>query len=169
LKGGPFDAILVDEATVIDKRILEIDARFKDIVNQKKQVTGGDDWHDGAFRATDSAANTLAVQRQELSEMLNLAKVFKPEFEAQPIVSLGSRALISYGGGTPLCLDIMGTNLVDTPEGVNLATLRSPIGMQIIGKGVGEVITSIIGNQEKIIEILSSEPNPTLISNRENK
>ncbi len=154
---GPTGALLVHEATLVTRRLAVIVSDFEEVIRQKQQVSGGDDWHDGAFRATDSVAGNLVEKRQELAELLTLPMVSLPEPESN-WVSIGSRVLLAYDDKEPFNIDIVGTSLVYPKDGPDFATILSPLAQQIVGHGVGDTVTAMLGDRKRAIEIHASEP-----------
>lgn len=136
----PHEQAGVDEA--YDKRVKEFDS----IVEQKVSVSGGDDWHDGAFRATDNAAKIVTEVIAGISPYLSAPVVDYPgEDEAR--VTLGSRVSVTQNNFA-FQVDIIGfrsfypKELIDpdTQEEVTPTTPDSPLGKAILGKIVGDEV-----------------------------
>ena len=101
-------AILEREHQLIDERLVVLQGRFNELIEEKRVVAGqsGDDWHDGAFRATDAAANNLVEQQSTLIRAKTLTIVASPTPETTT-VSLGSRALIEQDEKFQYMVDIV--------------------------------------------------------------
>jgi len=156
---GPTEAILAHEYALIEARLEAMQDEYDHIIASKKAVSGGDDWHDGAFRATDSAASALVKQHAELLELLRLPRVELPE-PSQTTVSLGSRVHLSQNRRTPYNLNIVGTSRLYPSDGdIEIATVLSPLGRTLIGHKMGEVIVDVlVAGRRQTIEILDSNP-----------
>lgn len=138
--------LLPHEQKEVDRAYEEKIQDFDKIIAEKVRVTGGDDWHDGAFRATDNAANIVTESMTTLRPYLSAKVVGYPELE-ETRVSLGSRAVINQNGYS-FPVDIVGlrkvypTEVIDpeTDEEVTGVSSDSPLGKAILGKTEGEEI-----------------------------
>lgn len=162
-KDNTTDAILEVEAYLIDEKIMSINSMLKHIVEEKKQVSGGDDWHDGAFRATDSAANNLVEQGNSFAKALNWKIVRSPDSNLE-VATLGSRVVLKQNHKFVYAVDVVGMSLLHAygDEDVSIASLKSPIGKALVDKSVGQEFSAILGNGRQDIEILEAYPSPSL-------
>jgi transcription elongation GreA/GreB family factor len=126
---------------------------FQKIIDEKVSVTGGDDWHDGAFRATDNEARIVTESVAAIAPFLGATVVGYPNIE-ELRVTLGSRVVIKQGRAS-FPVDIVGfrsaypRDVIDeaTGEEVMAASPDSPIGAAILGKQVGEEATYASGDR----------------------
>lgn len=140
----PSHVLLPHEQTGLDEAYAKRVKEFDSIVEQKVSVSGGDDWHDGAFRATDNAAKIVTESIAAISPYLTAPVVDYPH-DDESRITLGSRVTIKQNDYSFL-VDIIGfralyTNEVkdlDTGEEVTPTTPDSPLGKAIIGKTVGD-------------------------------
>ena len=149
----PIDELLIEE------RFAEYEEQFRKLVEEKTIVAeqSGDNWHDGAFRATDSDANNLAQMVTRLNEALGLPRVEYP-LPDEDRVTLGSRVELKNVASRPYILDIVGVSGVyqrgeNEPE---VTSLVSPVAKAVAGKRVGEVALMHRGDRSVVeISILS--------------
>lgn len=119
---------------------------FQRIIEAKISVSGGDDWHDGAFRATDNEARILTESMAKIAPFLGATVVEYPDTNERR-VALGSRVVVRQGRAT-FPIDIVGfrvaypDDVIDevTGEEVMAASPDSPIGTAILGRQVGDEI-----------------------------
>lgn len=122
-------------------------ASFQKIVEAKISVTGGDDWHDGAFRATDNEARILTESMATIAPFLGATVVGYPDTNERR-VALGSRVTVRQGRAA-FPIDVVGfriaypDNIIDdvTGEEVMAVSPDSPIGAAILGRQVGDEIS----------------------------
>ena len=144
---APERVLLPHEQTSVDavynKRVEEFDK----IIEEKVSVSGGDDWHDGAFRATDNAAKIVTEGMATISPYLHAPVVEYPD-ESETRVTLGSRAAI-HQNGYAFPVDVIGfrsaypDNVIDpeSNEEVTGTTPDSPLGKAILGQEVGAEVS----------------------------
>ncbi len=128
-------------------------ASFQKIVEAKISVTGGDDWHDGAFRATDNEARILTESMATIAPFLGATVVGYPD-TIERRVALGSRVMVRQGRAA-FPIDVVGfrtaypDNVIDevTGEEVMAASPDSPIGTAILGRHVGDEISYSNGSR----------------------
>lgn len=136
--------LLPHELVLIEKNYSEKVAQFDKIVSDKEHVTGGDDWHDGAFRATDNEALILSERLAKVNPFLTATVVEYPD-AGEERATLGSRVFVTQNGFT-FPVDIVGSRHTypekvtdpDSDEDVTGVSPDSPLGGNIIGKKVGE-------------------------------
>lgn len=136
----PHEQIAVDTAHQAG-----IDA-FGGIIKDKVSVSGGDDWHDGAFRATDSAANIVSRTLSSIAPFKEAALVEYPDSDEER-VTLGSRVSLTQNGFTEL-VDVVGfrkgypKNVIDpnTNDEVSGISPESPMGYALLGKIAGSEV-----------------------------
>lgn len=51
--------LLPHESEAVEKAVEKQRNAYNEVIEQKKSVSGGDDWHDGAFIATDNEAKII--------------------------------------------------------------------------------------------------------------
>lgn len=142
---GP--VLLPHERAFVEQMERDNVAKYERIVKDKISVTGGDDWHDGAFRATDNEANRLAERQEVIVPYMTAQVVSYPEASEQR-VTLGSRVQITQNSYT-FPVDIVGfrqgypANVIDaeTNEEVVGMTPESPLAQVLLGKVQGEEVT----------------------------
>lgn len=159
-KQGPTEAILTYEVGLLEAQLADMEKSYNYIIAEKQAVTGADDWHDGAFRATDLAASSLVNRHGDILHLLELPRVKLPE-KLSTTVSIGSRAYISQNKTQPYYLDIIGAKRLypDSDDDIEIATPLSPLGRMLIGHKIGEtIIGTLLGNREHTINILGSQP-----------
>lgn len=160
-------AILEREHQLIDERLVTLQGLFQRLIAEKVVVAGqsGDDWHDGAFRATDAEAGNLAKQQDMLIRAQALPVVASPTPEMTS-VSLGSRAFIEQDGKFQYMVDIVGLsilhNYADDTDELELASLSSPLGKALIGTEAGVTKTARLGAGQHSLYIAAVEPSPNL-------
>lgn len=124
----------------------QVDA-YKKIIDEKISVTGGDDWHDGAFRATDNEAKIVVANTATIAPFLGAIVVSYPDSQ-ETRVALGSRAFLSQNGFS-FPVDVVGfrktypDGVIDpeTGEEVTGVSPESPLGSAILGKEVGDELS----------------------------
>ena len=157
------------EHDLLLERLAQADQEFEQIVRQKKDVQSGDDWHDGAFRATDAAANNLAQQVQMLHEAERWPLVELPAADFGRI-TLGSRALIGFGSA-PFPIEIVGMRILHQnreiyeEQGIDVVSPDSELGKRTMGRQPGEEFDAELGGRKRHITILSVETSPDLAEN----
>ena len=158
------EALLEKEVSLIEKRMSEMAEQLRHLIEQKKQVTGGDDWHDGAFRATDSEANNLSENHTKLSKALGWQIVEMPDSELQ-VATLGSRITVRQDKRFTYLVDLVGMSLLheyaDDDEQV-VTSLSSPLGKTLMGREVGSEIRATLGERPHLLELLETRPSPKL-------
>jgi transcription elongation GreA/GreB family factor len=148
--------ILPQEKDLIEKRLADLDASQKRVIQEKKDVAGGDDWHDGAFRATDNEANVLFDQASKLGAYLRSTIIEYPD-EDETRATLGSRVTVSQSGDT-YDVEIVGVPLLHetvTSDDVMACSIESPLARSIIGKQVGYTAIFNVGDRRQQAEVVS--------------
>lgn len=158
---GRFDGgLLANERPLVEDRLGELQHNLEDLAAQKRTVSeqSGDDWHDGAFRATDSAAAALGERYQSLREAQKWPVVSPPELTEQR-VSLGSTVEVRIGNAASFFCSVVGLKLLyEDNTRTEYATLRSALGKAIVGQTAGSVIRAQIGGTSRQIKILDIAP-----------
>lgn len=135
--------LLPHERDAVEKSVEKQKNAFREVIEQKKSVTGGDDWHDGAFTATDNEAKIIGQQMSALSPFIGAIVVDYPEPE-ESRASIGSRVVINQNGYS-FAVDVVGfisgypdkvisDEFEDEIMGISP---ESPIAKVIIGKEQG--------------------------------
>jgi transcription elongation GreA/GreB family factor len=160
------DALLPNEVHLIHEQLSGLQDRMDYLIEEKRQVSGGDDWHDGAFRATDNEADQVATRQKLLHRALNWQIVEMPDSDIQ-VATLGSRVTVRQNSNFTYLLDIVGLSIVhehgDDDELI-VSSLSSPLGKVVMGKAVGANFQAQLGPSIQTIEILDTQPNPDLLA-----
>jgi transcription elongation GreA/GreB family factor len=127
-------------------------------VEEKMKVSGGDDWHDGAFRATDNEARVISERKQAIAPFIGAAIIAYPE-ESETRVTLGSRVRITQAGST-FPVDIVGfiggypEGIIDAETNEEIAGMspESLLAKAVIGKRAGD--TSSFRNGDQVTELI---------------
>lgn len=136
---------------------------LQEIVKAKIDVTGGDDWHDGAFRATDSEANIVRERMQTLAPYVN-ARVVDYPLASEVRVTLGSRINIQQNNYI-FPVDIVGykssTDHIDPISGEEVmnATLNSPLAKAVFGKLIDACVDYRLGDKNINARVISIDQN----------
>ncbi|HRJ06243.1 MAG TPA: hypothetical protein PK096_03600 [Candidatus Saccharibacteria bacterium] len=149
----PEFVLLPHEMDAVNIAYEELQSSYQRIVDAKVSVSGGDDWHDGAFRATDNEAKVIAARSEKIAPLLDATIVSYPD-EDEVRATLGSRALISQGGFS-FPVDIVGFRQVypmgvvdpESGEEVEAVSSDSPLGEALLGKVQGEAATYLNGER----------------------
>jgi hypothetical protein len=153
-------AILPHEKKVIDSVTSDLEDSQRTITQAKQDVSGGDDWHDGAFRVTDNASELLRREYQTtVAPYLGSLVVDYPHITAEE-VTLGSRVWVSIDG-LMQPFDIVGfrhsypevTDFV-TGEPVTAITPESPLLSSVMGAKVGTHAVRHINGRAMEIDVL---------------
>jgi transcription elongation GreA/GreB family factor len=150
------DVILPQEVDLIEKRLADLSASQQRIIQEKKAVTGGDDWHDGAFRATDNEAKILSEQASKLGAYLRSTVIEYPD-ENETRATLGSRVKVSQSGDV-YDVDIVGVpslHKTDPDEDIATCSIESPLAKSIIGKQVGHTAVFNVGTRRQQVDVIA--------------
>lgn len=138
-----FNVLLPHEGAYVDAAVDQQRRIFDKIIEAKIEVTGGDDWHDGAFRATDNEAKIVSQQMSAISPYIGAPIVGYPN-ESEKRATLGSRLVVSQNGFV-YPVDIIGFR-AGYPEGVTEPgyddevvgmSPESPLAKTLLGQCVG--------------------------------
>ena len=159
--------ILAHEREMIDKRFADLAEQQEQIVREKSEVAeqSGDSWHDGAFRATDVAANSLGNQAAALL-VSRSSIVVEPPSPDEKRVSLGSVVKIQQDKDE-YWLAIVGiATLYPTNFEAELCSVKAPIAQAIIGKTVGETASATLNGSIQLLKILEINQQDESIMNQ---
>jgi transcription elongation GreA/GreB family factor len=156
----PEHVLLPHEQPAVAELFAQKEAQFQQVVADKQSVTGGDDWHDGAFRETDRQAQIITDAMAALSPYL-LATVVEYPAADDDRVTLGSRVLVSQNN-FEFPVDVIGlrnaypADVIDPESGeeVEAVSIESPLGQQLIGKKAGESATYQQGDKQLTANIV---------------
>lgn len=155
----PRTVLLPHESKAVEEAVNRKKAAFQNVIDQKIQVTGGDDWHDGQFRATDNEAKIISQSMEAISPFIGALIVNYPE-EDESRATLGSRLTIVQNDYS-FPVDIVGFRLGypddildESDEIVSGMSPDSPLAKVLIGKTEGEEI-QFVNNGLKSIVILT--------------
>lgn len=160
------NALVGVEPELLVQRLAEAETEFRAIIDEKKAVSGGDDWHDGAFRATDNAALTVVERVESLRQAEQWPVVEIPSVDFGRI-TLGSRALIGMGV-TSFPVEVVGLRIlhqtrgVYDDQGIEVVTLDSDLGKHIFGRKEGEEFEATLAGRKRSIKVISVAPSPDL-------
>lgn len=153
---GPAPVILPHEVELINAAIAKQQGNYDNVIQQKMDVSGGDDWHDGAFRATDNEALVIAGQMRVIGPFVTAKIVGYPDVDEER-VTLGSRLTIIQNG-ISYPTDVVGflpgypDNITDDilGEEVTAFSPKSPIAKAIMGSREGESGTFLNGQGDQV-------------------
>lgn len=155
----PSHVLLPHEGRAVDNAVAAQDRAYNQILEEKIAVTGGDDWHDGAFRETDREANTISRQMSAIAPFIGALIVDYPH-ENEFRVTLGSRIAVTQNGYT-FPVDIVGFR-AGYPENIKVPEYDdeligmspdSPLAQTILGKEAGFETTFYNGDKEMYVVI----------------
>lgn len=155
-RGGVESVILPKERLQLEKRLIELTGEQAQIVSNKVEVAGGDDWHDGAFRATDNAAKIVVAQAGKLGSYLKSTIVGYPD-PSERRATLGSRVTLDQSGER-FTVDIVGVPLVYEPDesgAVTACSIESLMAKGIVGQQVGHVALLHVGVRDLQTEVIA--------------
>jgi transcription elongation GreA/GreB family factor len=143
----PNAVLLPHEADSVNEAVERQRKAFDTVVEQKVEVTGGDDWHDGAFRATDNEARIISQQMSSIAPFIGAMVVEYPELSEQR-ATLGSRLTIVQNNFT-YPVDIVGfragypEDVTDDETGEDVVGMspESPLARLLIGGEVDNEFT----------------------------
>lgn len=147
----PTYALLPHERGIIDDEIARQRQVYEHLIEEKLAVTGGDDWHDGAFRATDNEARLIGHVLSSMAPFLEAEIVEYPDYDIS-VATLGSRVSVEQRNsdrtndrGFTFPIDIVGyrqgypDNIIDETTGEEVIGVSpdAPLGRAIIGHEIG--------------------------------
>ncbi len=147
LSGAAFSDIgvlLPHERAAVDLAIAKQRNAYEEIIEEKVAVSGGDDWHDGAFTATDNQAKIVGDRMSAIRPFESAPTVNYPD-KSELRVTLGSRVIVDQSGykfpvdlvgfreGHPEDLQVEGYEDAVTPM-----SPQSPLARSIIGLTLGQ-------------------------------
>ena len=138
--------LLPHEKNLVDSAVSEQRKAYEEVIDEKVKVTGGDDWHDGAFRATDNQAKIIAQRMSAIRPFIEAPVFDYPDSETAEI-SLGSRVVIQQSG-YDFTVDIVGfreghpSNLYIDGQDDDIMAISpgSPLARAIIGRLEGDEV-----------------------------
>jgi len=102
----PTNVLLPHEGRLVDNAVATQRGIYNRLIEAKIDVTGGDDWHDGAFRATDNDAKIVSQQMSSIAPYIGAPIVGYPDI-SEARATIGSRIVVSQGEYT-YPIDIVG-------------------------------------------------------------
>lgn len=146
--------ILGSEAALIDLRLAELVEEQQAIIDEKREIASqsGDNWHDGAFNATDNAAKVISDQASKLIKAREGLVVEEPTVDDQ-LVTLGSTVTVSQGRDQYELVIVGLSSLFESDHDHEYCSLASPIAQALIGNQVGATVTVDVGAREQILTI----------------
>jgi transcription elongation GreA/GreB family factor len=153
--GAPEVVLLPHEVALIDDENEVLRQKMERIIAEKISVSGGDDWHDGAFRATDAEAQQVTKAQGELARYAGATIVDYPA-ETERRASLGSRVAVEQYG-YQLVIDLVGRRAgypdgvfdAETEEEVVGMSLETPMAKAMLGQTEGTQITYKQGDRSR--------------------
>ena len=148
-----FSAILTSEVSLLAKCLESLHVQQRALISDKALVAeqSGDNWHDGAFNATDSAARTVSAQAEHLHKLLKLPRLTPPD-PREPRVTVGSLVTFTQGSQVSKLLLVGSVNIYVDDLGHNLCSVGSPISQALIGLISGDT-SSFRGEVLRIIQV----------------
>jgi transcription elongation GreA/GreB family factor len=146
--------ILGGEAALIDLQLAKLATEQQAIIDEKREIASqsGDNWHDGAFNATDNAAKVLSDQASKLIKAREATIVDEPGAETE-VVSIGTSVVIVQGNDQ-YELTIVGLSILfESDNDHQFCSLASPIAQALIGGKIGSSATVLLGEQEQVLTI----------------
>lgn len=146
--------ILGSEATLIDMRLAKLAEEQQAIIDEKREIASqsGDNWHDGAFNATDNAAKVISDQASKLIKAREGLVVEAPTIE-DPLVTLGSTVTVQQGHDQYDLVIVGLSSLFEDDTEHEYCSLASPIAQALIGSPVGATVTVNLGARQQILTI----------------
>lgn len=154
--------ILGSEAALIDLRLAQLVMEQQAIIDEKREIASqsGDNWHDGAFNATDNAAKVISDQASKLIKARDGLVVEEPAAEDQ-LVTLGSTVTVSQGRDRYKLVIVGLSSLFENDDEHEYCSLASPIAQALIGTEVGATVTVNLGARQQILTISSIDQTKT--------
>ena len=146
--------ILRSEATLIDLRLAQLVEEQQAIIDEKREIASqsGDNWHDGAFNATDNAAKVISDQASKLIKAREGLVVEEPTVEDQ-LVTLGSTVTVRQGRDQYELVIVGLSSLIESDHDHEYCSLASPIAQALIGNQVGATVTVNLGARQQVLTI----------------
>lgn len=151
--------LLPHESQAVDEAVKKQREAFDEVIEQKIEVTGGDDWHDGAFRATDNEAKIIGQQMTAIRPYIGAPVIDYPE-PHETRVTIGSRVAINQNGYTfPIDiigfragypLDVVSDDFEDEVTGMSP---ESPLARLIMGQEIGFAGTFESDHREMLVKV----------------
>lgn len=155
-KGDQRSFILIGETHLIDARLSQLGAEQQAIIEEKRIVAeqSGDNWHDGAFIATDNAALAVSEQAMNLVRARDGIVVEPPDLDSES-VSLGSAVGVRQGSDRYTLVIVGIATLFPPSNDHEYCSLASPIAQELIGGRIGSIVKVDLESRQSILEILS--------------
>jgi transcription elongation GreA/GreB family factor len=153
---SPESYLLQIETPLIDAKLSQLESAQREVIEEKRRVAeqSGDNWHDGAFNATDNAAKVISDQASTLFRALNGNLVDVPDVESG-MISLGSVVRVSQHGAE-YQMGIVGLALLFQPtDELEFCSVNSPMARALLKHKVGDTVVVRIGGREQKLEILA--------------
>lgn len=153
---SPESYLLEIESPLVDVKLSQLESAQREVIEEKRRVAeqSGDNWHDGAFNATDNAAKVISDQASTLFRARNGNLVELPNAGAET-VSLGSVVRIRQHG-SEYQMGIVGLALLFHPaDDLEFCSVNSPMAQALIRHKAGDTIVARIGGREQKLEILA--------------
>ncbi len=148
-----FSTILTSEVPLLGKCLESLHVQQRALIDDKTLVAeqSGDNWHDGAFNATDSAARSLSAQAEHLHKLLKLPRSMPPD-PHESRVTVGSLVTFTYGREVSELLLVGSVNIYVADLGYTLCSVGSPVSQALIGLVSGDT-SSFRGEVLRIIQV----------------
>lgn len=147
--------ILATEKRLIDKRLSDLAEDQKKIIQEKKDVAeqSGDNWHDGAFIATDNAASAVQSQAAAMFKARTSIVVQIPQ-SSELRVTIGSTVTIRQGGAQYKMMIIGMASLYRQDNDIEVCSILAPLAKALVGARAGESAVVTLNGQEQVVEII---------------
>jgi len=138
--GGSVAVVILPERVLLDRCLESLRLQQDALVAEKTLVAeqSGDNWHDGAFNATDAAARMVSSQADGVRKMSGLPVVASPD-DDEKRVTAGSLVTFVQGSETFEILLVGNVGLYRDDTGLSLCSVGSPLSRVLLGLRVGDV------------------------------
>jgi len=149
------DFILASERTLIDARLNDLAEKQKQIVQEKKDVAeqSGDNWHDGAFIATDNAANAIRNQAASLFSACKATVVELPNL-TEHRVTIGSKVVVEQRGVQFKLMIVGMASLYNDNDENEVCSVMAPLARALIGSRRDDSVTVSLGKTDQVLKII---------------
>lgn len=157
LDGDEFaQVILRDERALILRHLDRLQEIQEGIVREKAEVAeqSGDNWHDGAFRATDIAASVVSSQASQLFGALRATAVELPD-PSEERVTLGSCVEIRQRNLTYKVMIVGMANLYEASDDFEICSVKAPVARALLGRRPNDTVEVEIGGSRESLTVIS--------------
>jgi transcription elongation GreA/GreB family factor len=147
--------VLDVELLLVERRLRQLEADQRGIVEEKMEAAeqSGDNWHDGAFRATDDAAKVISDQARVLFNARSALAVGLPA-DDEDRVTFGSTVTVDQDGAV-FTIQIVGVPTLHPDTDSEACSVESPLARAVIGRRVGEKCSFELGGRQRDLTVLA--------------